>query len=328
MNLDQIFNEFNNQEILVVGDVMIDAYLWGTVNRISPEAPVPVVSVTKKESRLGGAANVGLNIIALGAKPILCGIIGNDDSGKNFCSLLQKRNMTDSGMIVLGNRPTTVKTRILGSNQQMLRVDEEITDFISIEAETKIISKIEHLVNNGSIKAIILEDYNKGMLTEKVISSVIEIANKNNIPVSVDPKKENFFAYKNTTLFKPNLKELKEGLKEELNEVNQNNLDVLVNKLESSLLNEISLITLSEYGVYVKEKGISEIIPAHKRKIVDVSGAGDSVISVASLCLALGLNAKLTAELSNLAGGLVCEKVGVVPIDKNQLLEEARKTIK
>ena len=328
MNLDQIFNEFNNQEILVVGDVMIDAYLWGTVNRISPEAPVPVVSVTKKESRLGGAANVGLNIIALGAKPILCGIIGNDDSGKNFCSLLQKRNMTDSGMIVLGNRPTTVKTRILGSNQQMLRVDEEITDFISIEAETKIISKIEHLVNNGSIKAIILEDYNKGMLTEKVISSVIEIANKNNIPVSVDPKKENFFAYKNTTLFKPNLKELKEGLKEELNEVNQNNLDVLVNKLESSLSNEISLITLSEYGVYVKEKGVSEIIPAHKRKIVDVSGAGDSVISVASLCLALGLNAKLTAELSNLAGGLVCEKVGVVPIDKNQLLEEARKTIK
>ena len=328
MNLDQIFKEFNNQEILVVGDVMIDAYLWGTVNRISPEAPVPVVSVTKKESRLGGAANVGLNILALGAKPILCGIIGDDDTGNNFCALLQKRNMTDNGMIVLNNRPTTVKTRILGSNQQMLRVDEEITDFISSEAEAKVTSKIENLINKGNIKAIILEDYNKGMLTEKVISSVIEIANNNNIPVSVDPKKENFFAYKNTTLFKPNLKELKEGLKEELNEVNQNNLDVLVNKLESSLLNEISLITLSEYGVYVKEKGISEIIPAHKRKIVDVSGAGDSVISVASLCLALGLNAKLTAELSNLAGGLVCEKVGVVPIDKNQLLEEARKTIK
>ena len=307
---------------------MIDAYLWGTVNRISPEAPVPVVSVTKKESRLGGAANVGLNILALGAKPILCGIIGDDDTGNNFCALLQKRNMTDNGMIVLNNRPTTVKTRILGSNQQMLRVDEEITDFISSEAEAKVTSKIENLINKGNIKAIILEDYNKGMLTEKVISSVIEIANNNNIPVSVDPKKENFFAYKNTTLFKPNLKELKEGLKEELNEVNQNNLDVLVNKLESSLLNEISLITLSEYGVYVKEKGISEIIPAHKRKIVDVSGAGDSVISVASLCLALGLNAKLTAELSNLAGGLVCEKVGVVPIDKNQLLEEARKTIK
>jgi rfaE bifunctional protein kinase chain/domain len=325
----KVFDKFNSLNILIIGDVMIDAYWWGGVNRISPEAPVPVCAVNDKESRLGGAANVALNIAAMGANPILCSVVGEDYQGHQLCELMKKQNMDTNGIVFSSNRPTTVKTRIIGNKTQMLRIDEETDVNISLSEEKIFLDKIESIINTEKINAIIFQDYDKGVITEGVITKIIEIAKRKNIPVTVDPKKRNFTAYKNVDLFKPNLKELKEGLKIDFDNVDK---DVLV---EASLLLhykqkiEKVFITLSERGVFMmdftKKEAEITMLPACLRKISDVSGAGDTVISLATLCLALGLDSQTIANVSNFAGGLVCESVGVVPIDKNKLLSELLK---
>ena len=325
----KVFDKFNSLNILIIGDVMIDAYWWGGVNRISPEAPVPVCAVNDKESRLGGAANVALNIAAMGANPILCSVVGEDYQGHQLCELMEKQNMDTKGIVFSSNRPTTVKTRIIGNKTQMLRIDEETDVNISSSEEKIFVEKIENIINTEKINAIIFQDYDKGVITEGVITKIIEIAKRKNIPVTVDPKKRNFTAYKNVDLFKPNLKELKEGLKIDFDNVDK---DVLV---EASLLLHYKqkidkvFITLSERGVFMmdftKKEAEVTMLPACLRKISDVSGAGDTVISLATLCLALGLDSQTIANISNFAGGLVCESVGVVPIDKNKLLSELLK---
>lgn len=325
----KVFDKFNSLNILIIGDVMIDAYWWGGVNRISPEAPVPVCAVNDKESRLGGAANVALNIAAMGANPILCSVVGEDYQGHQLCELMKKQNMDTNGIVFSSNRPTTVKTRIIGNKTQMLRIDEETDANISLSEEKIFLDKIESIINTEKINAIIFQDYDKGVITEGVITKIIEIAKRKNIPVTVDPKKRNFTAYKNVDLFKPNLKELKEGLKIDFDNVDK---DVLV---EASLLLHYKqkidkvFITLSERGVFMmdftKKEAEVTMLPACLRKISDVSGAGDTVISLATLCLALGLDSQTIANVSNFAGGLVCESVGVVPIDKNKLLSELLK---
>ncbi len=325
----KVFDKFNSLNILIIGDVMIDAYWWGGVNRISPEAPVPVCAVNDKESRLGGAANVALNIAAMGANPILCSVVGEDYQGHQLCELMEKQNMDTKGIVFSSNRPTTIKTRIIGNKTQMLRIDEETDVNISLSEEKVFVAKIEEIINTEKINAIIFQDYDKGVITEGVITKIIEIAKRKNIPVTVDPKKRNFTAYKNVDLFKPNLKELKEGLKIDFDNVDK---DVLV---EASLLLHYKqkidkvFITLSERGVFMmdftKKETEVTMLPACLRKISDVSGAGDTVISLATLCLALGLDSQTIANISNFAGGLVCESVGVVPIDKNKLLSELLK---
>lgn len=319
-----LFNQFNQQRVLVVGDVMIDSYFWGKVDRISPEAPVPVVSVNKKENRLGGAANVALNLKALGATPILASIVGADHYGKIFNELLDEQNLSVKGITPSMERPTTVKTRIISDGQQMIRVDEETTAYLSKTEEDDLIARVIQILDTDKIDVIIFEDYNKGVLSKNVIKQIIAKANQLGIPTTVDPKKTHFFAFKNVTLFKPNLKELKEGVKRDFDKTNSKALEQAVTEMQLKLNNKISLITLSELGVYVND-GKAYHIPAHFRNISDVSGAGDSVISVASLCLACQTSTIFMAALANLAGGLVCEKIGVVPIDKSQLLNEALK---
>ena len=326
-SLKALFEGFNGVTALVIGDVMIDSYLWGRVDRISPEAPVPVVQITKKENRLGGAANVALNIAALGAKPIICAVAGDDANGDVLINLLENGSMHTGGIVHSGNRPTTVKTRVISSQQHIVRVDEESLKPLNEEEETLFVQRIKELIQNEKPGVIIFEDYNKGVLTPHVIDEVIALAKAQNIPTAVDPKKDNFFAYKGVTLFKPNLKELIEGLKIDIDKKDRASLESAVEKLEEILSNQISLITLSELGVYVKGNGQSNYIPAHIRNISDVSGAGDTVISVAALCLALKLDNQNLAALANLAGGLVCEEVGVVPIDKQRLYNESRKLI-
>jgi rfaE bifunctional protein kinase chain/domain len=326
MNFNQIVDEFKTKRILVIGDVMIDAYLRGNVNRVSPEAPVPIVSLMKEEERLGGAANVAINLVAMGASAITCSVIGNDRSGKKMIELLESNSISAEGIVLSNNRETTVKTRVIGNNQHLIRIDSEQTNDIDSAEELQLIEKVKQLIEKG-VDAIIFEDYNKGVLTLNVIEEVIALANQFNIPTAVDPKNKNFFAYKNVTLFKPNLKELKEGVgmtfKFEQNEL----FEEAVLKLEQSLNNKISFVTLSEHGVFIKDAKNKHYIPAHIRNIADVSGAGDTVISVATLCLTVGLPIHLIAEIANLAGGLVCEKSGVVSIDKNQLIGEVEKTI-
>ncbi len=301
---------------------MVDAYLWGSVERISPEAPVPVVAVTRKEARLGGAANVALNIKALGGTPIICSIYGNDSAGKDLVDLFDQNDLSTEGLLCVNEKPTTIKTRVISHGQQMLRIDEEIADDCSSTVEQELIGLVGEILATHKIDVIIFEDYNKGLLTKTVIESLIELAREKDIPTAVDPKKKNFLNYKNVDLFKPNLKELREGLKVDIDRANEEQINAAVDQLSSIINNRISFITLSEYGVFLKSDEFSGIIPAHKREIADVSGAGDTVISVAALCLAQQMDHVLLAQLSNLAGGMVCEEVGVVPINREKFYKE------
>lgn len=318
-----LFKNFNNLNVLIIGDVMIDSYYYGEVNRISPEAPVPIVSVNKKDNRLGGAANVALNIKALGATPILCSVIGTDSASEKFKELLIKENLSSECIINSAERITTVKTRVIGNKHQVLRVDSEDETPLSNPENTNLTKAIKQLIDNKKIDIVIFQDYDKGVITKGLIEDIIALCNSKNIPTAVDPKKRNFSDYKHATLFKPNLKELKEGLNIDIDPSNSKEVEAAIDQLNDNQQNKINFITLSEYGVLIKSDTDKKQISAHIRSIADVSGAGDTVISVASLCLALNQSISMIAEIANLSGGLVCESVGVVPIDKDQLLSEA-----
>ena len=322
--MTNIFEKFNSLNVLIIGDVMIDSYIWGKVERISPEAPVPVVRVTKKENRLGGAANVALNIQALGACPYICAVIGDDSDGENFLSLLKAQGLSEEGLIKIKTRPTTIKTRIIAHNKQIARVDAETERNLSSSNTLLVLNKIKQIIADHRIDAIIFEDYDKGLITEELIDKTVKLSKEMGIITVVDPKKRNFHAYKGVQLFKPNLKELKEGLKIEVDPLNIEQVEQAVNRLKKQLGAKTVMLTLSEHGVYVSSENGNNHILAHKRTIADVSGAGDTVIATAALCLAAGLNEFKTAEIANLAGGLVCEHVGVVPIDKARLLREVK----
>jgi rfaE bifunctional protein kinase chain/domain len=322
-----LFNAFNDLKVLILGDVMIDANLFGKVERISPEAPVPIVLVEKRKSLLGGAANVALNIKSMGAIPIMCSIIGTDARGDEFLQLMTDQNMRNDGIIRSPLRPTTTKYRIIGNKMQMLRIDDEVDTDLNEEETANYLKRIEEILETEKVDVIIFEDYNKGVLTANVISKIIAMANERNIPTTVDPKKKNFDQYCKVTLFKPNLKELREGLKIEVNPEDNDSLSAALNKLQENQQIKIAMTTLSEYGVSIRRFDMDRKenffkIPAHRRAITDVSGAGDTVISVASLCLALNQQIDLIAALSNLAGGLVCEHIGVVPVNRERLMDE------
>jgi rfaE bifunctional protein kinase chain/domain len=321
---EDIISGFSKLNALIIGDVMIDSYLWGKVSRISPEAPVPIVAISKKENRLGGAANVAINVQSLGANPILCSVIGTDAESKTFIDLLQKQGLITEGILQSTSRTTTVKTRVIGNNYQMLRVDEEVESEINHSDRKQLLDRIRTLVKSRDIDVIIFEDYDKGVIGKFLIGEVVALAKSKNIPVAVDPKKKNFNHYKNITLFKPNLKELREGMKMDLDKGNINEVSNVIKKLADENQIETVLVTLSEKGAYVYNNKDSKYLPAHVRNIADVSGAGDTVISVAALCIASGASPVTAAILSNFAGGIVCEKVGVVPIEKEQLLKELK----
>lgn len=320
--IKELFSSFNNKKILIVGDVMIDAYVWGKVSRISPEAPVPVLNSQTKENRLGGAANVALNIKALGAKPIQASVIGDDSKGKTFLKLLKKRELSEKGIIKAPGRITTTKTRIISHNQQLIRLDREIDTPINPDMEEIFLTNTKEILKNDRIDAVIFQDYDKGVITKRVIEEITDLANLLNIPTLVDPKKRNFLDFKNVTFFKPNFKELKEGTKSEIMKSDFKAIFKASQELNKSLNAKYLITTLSDLGVFVYKGDSYEVIPAEIRQIADVSGAGDTVISVASLCLSAGIAIENVAKIANLAGGLVCEKVGVVPINKGLLLNE------
>lgn len=317
------FEALNGLRILVLGDVMIDSYLWGNVDRMSPEAPVPVVSVKKREKRLGGAANVALNLRALGVEAVVVSVIGDDADGQEMRSLFKKRKLSTKGLLSVPNRVTTIKHRII-SDKHLLRVDSEQTDEIDQQAKQELIQRFEQLV--VSCQCVIFQDYDKGVLSKDVIEQCVSLANKNNIPTTVDPKKRNFGDYQGVTLFKPNLKEINEGLGDQLKGTD---FDAIAARalefIRSKHINK-ALITLSENGVMlVNTDGTVYLAKAHPRNIKDVSGAGDTVISVASAFLAMGATDREILEYSNLSGGLVCEKIGVVPVNKKALFLQASK---
>ncbi|HHG84062.1 MAG TPA: D-glycero-beta-D-manno-heptose-7-phosphate kinase [Bacteroidetes bacterium] len=310
--------------ILVVGDLMLDRYLWGDVSRISPEAPVPIVDVTRQENRPGGAANVALNIAAMGAKVALCGMIGQDDHGELLNSKLQKHGFATSLVMVDPDRPTTSKTRIIGHHQQMLRVDNEVRTPLSSTQQASLLPKIKEQI--GEFDAIIFEDYDKGVLSPDFIQEIVNLAARQSIPTIVDPKYRNFLHYSGTTLFKPNLKELNEAFGLRLNKDDLEGIVSVTWKLREQMPHANTLITLSENGILAIGEGMNHThIPAHYRRIADVSGAGDTVVALMGIALALKIPLPIAAAIANLAGGLVCEEVGVVPINATRLLEEMSK---
>ena len=324
MDVTNLLNRFKSKKVLVLGDVMLDSYLVGNVNRISPEAPVPVVQLNSKQRRLGGAANVAKNLKALGCQVYLSSVIGNDMEGQKIKDLANSYGMDTHSLILSDATQTTVKTRIIGNNQQLIRVDSELNQELNDADSNTLLERIEESFKSG-IDAIILEDYNKGVLTNEIISRVIKLANQNNVFVSVDPKIDNFFEYKGVDLFKPNLKELKEGLNTNFSYPSQKDkFENAIDQLHKNLNNKISFVTLSEHGVFIRDQKSQHYIPAHLRNISDVSGAGDTVIATATLCMISECTLKQTAEISNLAGGMVCEKPGVVSIDSNDFEKELR----
>jgi rfaE bifunctional protein kinase chain/domain len=328
MNFDQLFQDFTNLKVVVFGDVMLDTYWWGNVERISPEAPVPVVALKNKELRIGGAGNVALNSVALGAETFIISAIGNDDDGKQLTQLFDQYNINTDFLIESSKRITTNKIRIICRNQQMMRLDAEITKDVDADIETKLLNSLKSCFENNHPDILIFEDYNKGILTENIISKVIDLCKEYKVITAVDPKRKNFFAYKGVDIFKPNLKEVVEGLNLLLDEVNIDSLKIIHKALQSELQHQISFITLSEKGVFFQSSDEHKLIPTHIRNIADVSGAGDTVIATASLIYAATKNMRLAAEIANIAGGLVCEEVGTAAINKQKLLDECKLLLK
>jgi hypothetical protein len=323
-NFDQLFIDFSKLKVVIIGDVMLDTYWWGQVDRISPEAPVPVVSLQRKEHRVGGAANVALNTVALGAQTSIVSVIGTDADGVLLKSLFEEQHIDTQYLLSTDTRITTNKTRVMSRNQQMMRLDAEITTPITTDIEQALLQKFIACLDAQKPDVVIFEDYDKGVLTSSIIKEAIAICTERNIVMSVDPKKNNFLAYNGVTLFKPNLKEVKEGLQLPIPAVTLENLKLVHAQLQKYLAHQISLITLSEKGMFFDTGEIAKIIPTHVRSIADVSGAGDTVIAVASLVYAATKNIELATEMANIAGGLVCEEVGTAAINKTRLLSECK----
>ncbi len=304
---------------------MLDSYIWGSVERISPEAPVPVVHVKKRDYRLGGAGNVVVNVHAMGAQPIIVSLVGTDESAGKVRACLKQIQASEEGLVVSSERPTPEKTRVIAHHQQVVRVDDETDREASTDEEKEILARIQKLLPTCDV--VIFQDYDKGTITKQVITQTVNWARTQGKPTVVDPKKRNFLSYDHVTLFKPNLKELREGLKMEVHAGNMAQVERAVETLREKLQADGVMATLSEHGVYINFKGKKVKLDAHRRTIADVSGAGDTVIAIASVCVALGLDPETVAALSNLGGGLVCQHVGVVPVDKKELLAEAERCL-
>ncbi len=314
--LIELKNNFKGKRIAVVGDMMLDIYFWGDVKRISPEAPVPVVEVENEFFRFGGAANCALNIASLSGIPEPIGVIGYDSFGTIFSSLLSDSNISAKGIMVDETRPTTAKTRVIADKQHVVRIDKESKLSLNSNLNEKMLKHLEEII--GTLDGIILQDYNKGVLTESLIKSIIELAQNKNVIITVDPKFHNFFAYKNVTVCKPNRKEAEDvlGIKIKSDEDISNAGNLLLEKLNAVYV----LLTLGSEGIAVFEKGKSEKrMPTKARRVADVSGAGDTVISTLTMALASGADILEAAYLANYAGGIVCEEIGIVPIESDKL---------
>jgi D-glycero-beta-D-manno-heptose-7-phosphate kinase len=325
LDFNQLFASFENIKVAVVGDVMLDTYWWGRVDRISPEAPVPIIALDKMEYRIGGAGNVALNLRSMGAQVQMLTVTGQDEDGARLQQMMVAQGIGTDYLLQNETHITTNKIRIIGRNQQMMRLDRERTADLEDGLQTAFLNTIKQMLEEFEPQVLIFEDYNKGVLTDYVISTLVHWCKDKGIVTAVDPKRKNFFAYKGVDIFKPNLKEAFEALNFIDHSVTDANLRTAHTLLHQQLQHYISLITLSEKGVFYQHEETAERLKAHIRNIADVSGAGDTVIAVAALVYASTKNARLMAEVSNLAGGLVCEEVGTIAIDKNKLLEEVQK---
>ena len=319
---DQIIAALSGKRVGIIGDVMLDRYIVGRVDRMSPEAPVPVLVQEQTQSRLGGAANVALNIHSLGSYPIVCSIVGNDRAGEELTSLFDELGNQDHYLVKSNERQTTVKTRLLGNSQHLLRLDNESQNHLSDAENNLLKSQIDKMFEHEEMDVVILQDYNKGLLNEELIHSIIERCAQKDIFVAVDPKYDNFFAYNHANLFKPNLKETSQALGRSIlpsfDEIQQASVE-LMTRMNTSF----NIITLSDKGIFIHRRDTEGIlIPVQKSEIVDVCGAGDAVLSVSALMLQAGLGEELVAHVANSAGRIVCQKIGVAPVTLDELMKD------
>jgi rfaE bifunctional protein kinase chain/domain len=316
--LEEIQKSFTGKRIAVVGDLMLDRYFWGRVSRISPEAPVPVVEVEEESTRLGGAANVANNIASLGGIPIMIGIVGNDAGAESLRKLVAEKGFPIDGIVTDESRPTTIKTRVIAHNQHIVRIDHEEKTDLNADVQTRVIANFEKQIE--SFDGIILEDYNKGVLTKGLIASIIRQAKGYKKTITVDPKFNNFFEYKGVSVFKPNRKETEEALGRRLNVFQD--IEEAARELISRLNADNVLLTLGEKGMLLLEQnGVLAHVETKARHVADVSGAGDTVIATLTMAMVAGASIGESAAIANYAGGIVCGEVGIVPIDKNVLLQ-------
>ncbi len=322
--MQDIFDAFFDLNVVVIGDVMIDHYVRGEMNRISPEAPIPIVDFLSEESRLGGAANVAMNLKEMGATPHLFSVIGSGDNAAKMRSLLHQNEISSQYVQADADRTTTVKERIFVQNQQVLRLDKEVKHALSEETETSFVSMLTDALYDLDPDVVIFQDYNKGVLSPAVIEKALFTCKQLSIPSIVDPKFENFWAYEGCTVFKPNLKEASKALSMKIDPESEKLLLQCDKRLRDKLKHHSTFLTLSDKGIFVGSQQQHELIPAFQRNVVDVCGAGDTVVSIVALCLGLELDLIAAAELANIAASQVCEQVGVVPVNRERLLAEAR----
>lgn len=314
--IESLFNTCRGKKIAVIGDLMVDRYFWGEIERISPEAPVPVVEVREETFNLGGAANVVNNLASLGVEPVPFGVVGSDELGKTLRRILQEKNIDDSGIVSDPSRPTTVKTRVIARNQHIVRVDRESRDDLPSELQDILIENFRR--NVSKFDAAIFQDYNKGVVTEKIITGITKIALDNNIPISADPKFHNFFAYKGVTVFKPNVKETEAALVIKIR--SEEDIITAGRKIYEHIAPKHLLITRGEKGMTLFiDSGNTITLPTRALKVHDVSGAGDTVIATLMTFLAAGASLPEAASIANYAAGAVCEEVGVVSIERERL---------
>ena len=318
MKINKVFEKIKGKKIIIIGDSMVDSYVLGKINRNSPEAPVPIVDVKQEDTKLGGAANVALNIQSLGMEPILCSVIGDDKDGENFLKLCKKNNLDTTGIIIDYNRKTTNKKRVIVNKKHILRIDNEETNYIEPEIREKFVNNIEKLISNNKI--IIFQDYDKGVISKELIEEINKI---DHLFIAVDPKKRNFFEYKNVDLFKPNLSEMLNAFNSKDDSIK--NLNTISDELK--LKNNIKnlMITLSDNGLLINNDAGFIHNKIENKKIIDVSGAGDTVISLATILFYLKLPEKFIAEMCNLAGGITCMSSGVSAINLKELTENAER---
>ncbi|MCP3177567.1 bifunctional D-glycero-beta-D-manno-heptose-7-phosphate kinase/D-glycero-beta-D-manno-heptose 1-phosphate adenylyltransferase HldE [Desulfuromonas sp. KJ2020] len=317
--VEKLLESFENLSILVVGDLMLDEYLWGRSDRISPEAPVPIVNITGEDLRLGGAGNVANNLLSLGCRVRVASVLGEDADGRRLQELLQARRIEVDGLVWDSGRTTSRKSRILASNQQMLRIDREVCTPISAADEERLLAKVRQMLPD--VQGILLSDYLKGVLTEKVVQEIIALGLAAALPVVIDPKGTDYRKYRGATLLTPNRKETQ--LASGIPMVDESSLRRAGRQLFDELELEALVVTRSEEGMTLfLPNGQEEHFPTLAREVFDVSGAGDTVLASLGACLAAGVSVNQAARLSNLAAGIVVGKVGTSTVSPEEILEE------
>ena len=319
--LNKILSKFKQAKILVVGDLMLDEFVWGGVSRISPEAPVPVVLVNRSSFMPGGACNVVNNLRSLGGEVYACGVIGQDQAGAVLVDGLKERAINTEGVLIDASRPTIKKTRIIAQHQQVVRVDREVNGLVEAVLLEKIIHFIEKIIKD--INAVIIEDYGKGLIQPKIIKRIIALATRHKKIVIVDPKEEHFSYYKRVTLITPNQHETEAAASIKITD--EGSLKAAADKLINKLKCKALLITLGEKGMALFEKGKKIVrIPTVAREVFDVSGAGDTVAASFTLAKVSGASMKEAAYISNIAAGIVVGKLGVAVVTPQELKKQIR----